>query len=127
MPVLKNRYLAAGIVAGVSFLFAMGTYGGKSAGLVIWPLFGTTNQLLASLVFAMITIYLLQRKCPTWPTTIPMFLVSITTITAMFWNIQSYIKDGNWLLTFVGGSILTAGLYLVFLSCKAYIRERGTV
>ena len=127
VPVLKNRYLAAGIVAGVSFLFAMGTYGGKSAGLVIWPLFGTTNQLLASLVFAMITIYLLQRKCPTWPTTIPMFLVSVTTITAMFWNIQSYIKDGNWLLTFVGGIILTAGLYLVFLSCKAYIRERGTV
>ena len=125
VPVLKNRYLAAGIVAGVSFFFAMGTYGGKSAGLVIWPLFGTTNQLLASLVFAMITIYLLQRKCPTWPTTIPMFLVSVTTITAMFWNIQGYIKDGNWLLTFVGGIILTAGLYLVFLSCKAYIRERG--
>lgn len=125
VPVLKNRYLAAGVMAGVSFLFAMGTYGGKSAGLVIWPLFGTTNQLLASLVFAMITVYLLQRKCPTWPTTIPMFLVSVTTITAMFWNIQSYIKDGNWLLTFVGGIILTAGLYLVFLSCKAYIRERG--
>ena len=125
LPVLKNRYLAGGIVAGVSFLFAMGTYGGKSAGLVIWPLFGTTNQLLASLVFAMITVYLLKRKCPTWPTIIPMFIVSVTTITAMFWNIQSYIKDGNWLLTFVGGIILTAGLYLVFLSCKAYMRERG--
>lgn len=122
--VLRNRYLASGIVAGVSFLFAMGTYGGKSAGLVLWPLFGTTNQLLASLVFAIITIYLLQRKCPTWPTTIPMVLVSVTTITAMVLNIQGYLRDGNWLLTFVGGIILIAGFVLIFLSCKAYIRER---
>lgn len=127
MPVLKNRYLAAVIVAGVSFLFAMGTYGGKPAGLVIWPLFGTTNQLLASLVFAMLTVYLLRRNAPTWPTTIPMFLVSVTTITAMLWNIQNYIRDRNWLLTFVGGTILAAGLYLVFLSSKAYIKERGNV
>jgi len=125
--VLRNRYLSSGIVAGVSFLFAMGTYGGKSAGLVLWPLFGTTNQLLAALVFAIITVYLLQRKRPTWPTTIPMVLVSVTTITAMVWNIQGYIRDGNWLLTFVGGIILIAGFVLVFLSCKAYIRERKTV
>ena len=127
MPVLKNRFLSAGIVAGISFLFAIGKYGGKPAGLVIWPLFGTTNQLLASLVFGMITVYLLRRKCPTWPTTIPMFFVSATTITAMLWNIQIYIKDGNWILTLVGGIILASGLYLLVLSSKAYVRERRKV
>ena len=123
--VFKNRFLASGFVAGIAFIFAMGTYGGKSAGLILWPLFGTTNQLLASLVFAIITIYLLQRKCPTWPTTIPMVLVSVTTIAAMIWNIQGYIRDGNWLLTVVGGIILVAGFVLVALSAKAYMRERG--
>jgi len=124
--VLNNRFLASGVVAGVAFLFSMGTYGGKSAGLILWPLFGTTNQLLASLVFAIITVYLLQRKCPTWPTTIPMVLVSVTTIAAMIWNIQGYIRDGNWILTFVGGTILVAGFVLVVLSAKAYTRERKT-
>jgi carbon starvation protein len=124
VPILKNRYLASFIVAVIAFIFAMGTYGGKSAGLILWPLFGTTNQLLASLVFAIITVYLLQRKCPTWPTTIPMLLVSITTITAMIWNIQGYIRDGNWLLTLIGGIILCAGFVLVSLSYKAYTRER---
>ncbi len=104
----------------------MGTYGGTSAGLVLWPLFGTTNQLLASLVFALITIYLLQRKRPTWPTTIPMLLVSITTIAAMMWNIKGYVRDGNWLLTVIGGIILCAGFVLISLSYKAYTRERIT-
>jgi carbon starvation protein len=102
----------------------MGTYGGTSAGLVLWPLFGTTNQLLASLVFALITIYLLQRKRPTWPTTIPMLLVSITTIAAMLWNIRGYVRDGNWLLTVIGGIILCAGFVLISLSYRAYSRER---
>ena len=123
--VFKNRFLASGFVAGIAFICAMGTYGGKSAGLILWPLFGTTNQLLASLVFAIITIYLLQRKCPTWPTTIPMVLVSVTTIAAMIWNIHGYIRNGNWLLTVVGGIILVAGFVLVALSAKAYMRERG--
>ena len=127
VPILKNRYLASLLVAAIAFTFAMGTYGGTSAGLVLWPLFGTTNQLLASLVFALITIYLLQRKRPTWPTTIPMILVSITTIAAMIWNIKGYVRDGNWLLTLIGGIILCAGFVLISLSYKAYTRKRKSM
>ena len=127
VPILKNRYLASLLVAAIAFTFAMGTYGGTSAGLVLWPLFGTTNQLLASLVFALITIYLLQRKRPTWPTTIPMILVSITTIAAMIWNIKGYVRDGNWLLTLIGGIILCAGFVLISLSYKAYTRNRKSM
>ena len=119
---LTNRYCSSLIVAAIALFFALGTYGGKSAGLILWPLFGTTNQLLASLVFAILTVYLLQRKCPTWPTTVPMLLVSLTTITAMLWNIEGYIKDGNWMLTVVGGIILCAGFVLVFLSYRSYAK-----
>jgi hypothetical protein len=53
-----------------------------------------------------------------------MILVSITTITAMIWNIQGYIRDGNWLLIVIGSIILCAGFVLIFLSYKAYTRER---
>ena len=124
VPVLKNRYVASAIVAGLAFMLAVGSYGGKPAGLILWPLFGTTNQLLASLVFATITIYLLKRKGPTLLTTIPLVLVSITTVCAMIWNIKSYIQDGNWVLFIIGSTILIAGFVLIYLSCSSYVRTR---
>ncbi len=124
VPVLKNRYVGASIMACPAFILALGTYGGKPAGLILWPLFGTTNQLLASLVFATVTIYLFKKKKPTLFVAIPLVLVSITTLYAMLWNIKSYIQDENWILAIIGSTILIAGFVLIFLSCCAYLKTR---
>ncbi len=35
-------------------------------GLLLWPLFGATNQLLAGLAFLVIIFWLKQKKAPTW-------------------------------------------------------------
>ncbi len=125
--VFKNRYVAAGIMAGIAYLLAIGTYGGKPAGLLLWPLFGTTNQLLAALVFATITIYLLKRRQPTWITGIPLVLVAVTTVYAMLWNIRSYVRDGNWLLTCIGGLILLSSFLLIYLAGDSYMREKRSL
>lgn len=127
IPVLKNRFIGSTIMAVLAYILAMGSYGGKPAGLLLWPLFGTTNQLLASLVFATVTIYLLKRKSRTWFASIPLGLVAITTIYAMMWNIRSYIQDSNWLLTIIGSIILIAGFVLIFLACGSYIHHRGQI
>ena len=124
LPVLKNKYLASLMSAGVAFVLAIGLYGGKPAGILLWPLFGTTNQLLASLVFATLTIYLLKKKSPTWPTALPVVIVTLTTLAAMIWNIKGYVIAKNWILTSVGGVILTAALVLIYLSTAAYLKEK---
>jgi len=125
LPVLKNKYLASFMSAGVAFVLAIGLYGGKPAGILLWPLFGTTNQLLASLVFATLTIYLLKKKSPTWPTALPVVIVTLTTLAAMIWNIKEYVTAKNWILTSVGGVILTAALVLIYLSTAAYLKEKA--
>ena len=124
LPVLKNKYLASFMSAGVAFVLAIGLYGGKPAGILLWPLFGTTNQLLASLVFATLTIYLLKRKSSTWPTALPVVIVTITTLAAMIWNIREYVTAKNWTLASVGGIILIASLVLIYLSTIAYLKEK---
>ena len=43
---LSNRYLAGGLGIGAALLLAV-TQGGGQGGLALWPLFGTTNQLVA--------------------------------------------------------------------------------
>ena len=125
VPALTNRFVGAGVCAGLAFVLAMGTYGGKPAGLLLWPLFGTTNQLLACLVFATVAIYLRRRHSPRWFITVPLTGVAITTLCAMLWNILGYVREGNWLLTVVGTVILLAGLVLLVLSNQAYREARA--
>ncbi len=126
MPFLKNSFIGSAIAAGLACLLAlMPVKPDQSIGQLLWPLFGTTNQLLAALVFATVTIYLVKRKTPHWFISVPLVFVAITTVSAMIWNIAKYIRDGNWILTAVGGIILVAGFTLIVLSCGSFMRARA--
>jgi len=102
-------------------------------GLILWPVFGTTNQLLAALALLVITLYLLQTKKPVIYTVIPMIFMMITTVAAMALNIQSYYADyitsgkpDMLLLTGIGIAIFVLALWLVFEAWNAYRnRARG--
>jgi carbon starvation protein len=126
IPFLKNGFIGSAIAAGLACVLALmpGVKPGQSIGQLLWPLFGTTNQFLAALVFATVTIYLVKRKTPHWFISIPLVAVAITTISAMVWNIKKYISDGNWILTVVGGIILIAGFVLIALSCGSFMRAK---
>jgi carbon starvation protein len=127
MPFLKDGYLGAGIAAGAALLLAVmpGVKEGQSVGQLLWPLFGTTNQLLAALVFATVTIYLVKRKTPHWFISIPLVFVAITTVSAMIWNIWGYVEKQNWILAAVGSVILLAGVALIALSYGSFKRAKA--
>ena len=78
-------------------------------------------------VFATVTIYLLKRKTWHWFVSIPLVLVAVTTVSAMIWNIWSYIEERNWTLTVIGSIILLAGVALIVMACGAYRRARREI
>jgi carbon starvation protein len=111
--VLGNRYLTSTLaVAAISF-FAFYKIEGRSAGLALWQLFGSTNQLLAGLALLVVSLYLIQRRRFALPTLLPMVFMMVTTVIAMATKLRAYADEGNTTLLVVGGIITAIALWLV--------------
>ena len=109
----RNRYFSSTLaVIAISF-FAFYRIEGRSAGLVLWQLFGSTNQLLAGLALLTVSLYLLQRRRFALPYLLPMIFMMVTTLIAMTTKLISFWRDGNNTLLFVGGAITFIALWLV--------------
>jgi carbon starvation protein len=123
---LQNRYLSSTLaVVAISF-FAFYRIEGQSAGLVLWQLFGSTNQLLAGLALLTVSLYLLQRRRFALPFLLPMVFMMITTLIAMTTKLLSFWRDGNSTLLFVGGAITFIALWLVVEAALAIRRYTRT-
>ena len=113
LPLFGNRYVSSSLaVASIAF-FAFFKIDGRSAGLVLWQLFGSTNQLLAGLTLLVVSLYLIRRRRPALPYLIPMLFMMTSTLTAMFVKLADFWTNGPRLLLFVGGAITLTGLWLV--------------
>ncbi|MFQ5849906.1 MAG: carbon starvation protein A [Candidatus Binatia bacterium] len=112
LPVLKVGWVATVIAVLTTGLLALYDGQGKG-GLIIWPLFGTTNQLLASLALLVISVFLTKLRRPTVYTLTPMVFLLIVTVWAMLFNLRNYWVKENWGLFIIGAIILISAVYMV--------------
>ncbi|MDQ6999657.1 MAG: carbon starvation protein A [Mariprofundus sp.] len=111
---LGNRYIATSLAIAAIGFFAFFKMDGKPAGLFLWTLFGTTNQILAGLTLLTVTIYLYRKKKPILYTLLPMLLVLGATISGMVMGIFKAIGKEQWTVATVGTVIfLLAGWVLI--------------
>ena len=116
---------AATIVAvGVALALTFGAGLDGSGGLLIWPLFGTTNQLLAGLTLSIVAVMLLRRKRTALPVVIPMVFLLAMTVYALFVQLGTFYRDGNWLLLVLDLVILVAAVWVIVESVGAMNRAR---
>jgi carbon starvation protein len=101
---LTNKYAATSVAVFVGLAVALvpGPSGPGSGGLILWPLFGAVNQLLAGLAFMVIAFYLIRHNKPIFFLTIPAALMVVLPAIAMWMNIANWYKAENWLLVAVG-------------------------
>ncbi|MBN1278141.1 MAG: carbon starvation protein A [Deltaproteobacteria bacterium] len=97
VPFLARKHPAT-IIAVVTALILAFYNGSGTGALILFPLFGATNQLLAGLSLLVITIYLARRKTPLRYTMIPMIFMILMTGWAMIINLADYFSTANWLL-----------------------------
>jgi carbon starvation protein len=124
-----ERYSSSTIAILLIGFFAFYEINGQPAGLALWSLFGSTNQVLGALTLLTVVVYLRQRKANYWPYLVPMAFMMVVTLTAMVIDLENYWKSGNLLLTFVAGCIFALSIWL---AVEAWLRirkdaEGGTV
>lgn len=110
--ILTNRFVAGATGIGLALLLALTQAGGKG-GLILWPLFGTTNQLLAGVTLLLVSVWLKRQGRPTIYTLVPMLFVGVTTLFAMFGELVGYVQHGSWLLMVIGAIILVCDVVVL--------------
>jgi carbon starvation protein len=123
IPVLNRGVLATTIAVACCLMLAFGAGGASgSGGLVIWPLFGSTNQILAGLTLLVISVMLIKLGRPAKYTLLPMVFVLITSSWAALIKLKEFYDDGNWLLVTID-AIVVVTTFLVILEAASVIAK----
>ncbi|WP_227430366.1 carbon starvation protein A [Psychrobacter sp. I-STPA6b] len=124
LPALRKGVVATLLAVGTCLLLAFGAGGiDGSGGMIIWPLFGTTNQLMAALTLMIVTVILLRNGKTVWYTLAPLSFLLIMAIFALLLQLKTFYGDGNWLLIFLDIIILIATIMVTFESFSVLRRE----
>ncbi len=110
---MNNRYVATLFVVLAAMVMTF-LKSGATGALILWPLFGSLNQLLAALALGMVTLYLFNHKKNILITLVPMIFVLFVTIWAMFKNLLTFLDQQDEVLIFL--SIMILGLTLLLLA-----------
>jgi carbon starvation protein len=134
-PFGKANWLPGNLITSFLIVFAWGYFIYTGSVATIWPMFGTANQLLATVALAIGTSYIINRGNAkyAWVTILPMTFVGITTLTAGWQNITGiYIPQilveqtralgiVNFILTTI---IMTCVVVIVANALPQWIRQK---
>jgi carbon starvation protein len=133
---LTNKYAATSLAVGTAGLVATipasAALGPGSGGLILWPLFGATNQLLAGLAFMVTAFYLWRRNKPIGFIVVPMIALLIMPAWAMLWQMFNSASGWYWdpekqLLFWVGFLILALQVWIVIEGVLLWPRVKGVL
>ncbi len=112
--------IAVGCALGLTF--SMGIDG--SGGMLIWPLFGTTNQLMAGLTLSIVAIMLTKLRRPSWPVLVPLVFVTVMSLWAAVLQVRTFYNSGNWLLLVLDVIIICCAIWVIAEAFTAISKAR---
>ena len=114
IALFKKGIFATLLAVTCCLLLAFGAGGASgSGGLSIWPLFGSTNQILAGMTLLVLSVMLIKMGRPARYTIIPMVFVLITSCWAAVLKLMEFWVAGNWLLVTIDIIVLVTSLMVI--------------
>jgi carbon starvation protein len=122
-PFQKTDWLPGNLFTSGLIVFAWTYFIYTGTVSTIWPMFGTANQLLATIALAIGTSFIINRGRIkyAWVTILPMVFVGVTTMTAAYLNIKNiYIPQVKETTSMIPG-LINLILTLSIMICVAVI------
>ena len=119
---LTNMYVATLVAVGLGGAIAMipnakGQIG--QGGMLLWPLFGATNQLLAGFAFLVTAFYLWRRSKPVGFVLIPTLIMIALPAAALIW--QLFDQESGWLMSGTGKNWLAGVIGLITIGLQVWM------
>lgn len=137
---LPGRYIATGVAVVLgAILAAIPAAGGVwtwestgTGGLILWPLFGATNQLLAGLAFLVIAFFVWRSGRSAWFLIGPMVFMLLVPAWGMAAQVfagtgadLSWVAQGRWLLVGIGLATLALEGWMIVEAVLLWPRVRA--
>lgn len=124
-PSLPETATSGGVAGAMWWLR---TFAGKG-GLILWPLFGATNQLLAGLAFLVLAFFLWRRGVPVWFIVIPMVFMLLVPAWAMLADLPRWLaaENPNWVVIIVGVSTLVLEAWMLLEAMILWPKVKGVL
>ena len=132
---LRNAYGATLFAVVTAFLLALLPKPGAAwsmqtagtGGLILWPLFGATNQLLGGLAFLVISFWLWRRGKPVWFVVVPGLFMLAMPAWAMIVQIPKWIDKGQSILVFIAVVTLLLEAWLLVEAFLVWPKAKGVL
>ena len=102
----------------------------NNAFLVIWPAFGSANQLLASLALIAVSVWLVKRGINALFTVIPAIFMMVTTVYSLFvLLIEKFLPKGNYALSAFAIVLIILSIGVIVLAYKKWreLKKSGPI
>lgn len=120
-----NIWAATAVVLAIGLSLAFSTGADGTGGMALWPLFGTTNQILASVTMSILVVILIKKGRMVWPVVIPMGFVLVMSTLALIQQVGEFYSQQNWLLLALNVIVLVTALWAFIEAVAAMNRARS--
>lgn len=133
--IMSNAHGATLIAVVTAFAIALVPMPGKpweaqwigTGGMILWPLFGATNQLLGGLAFIVICFWLWRRGKPVWFALLPGVFMLVMPAWGMLAKLPDWIREKSWLLVFIAAVTVVLEVWMVIEALMMWPRARGVL
>lgn len=101
-------------------------------GMILWPMFGATNQLLGGLAFLVIAFWMWRRRLPVWFVVIPTVFMLVMPAWAL--GYQLFAVDGwlfsdnkSWSLIFIAALTMLLEVWMVVEAFLCWPKAKGVL
>lgn len=127
---LKNNILSTLVAIAACLALAFGVTNSNyenlgDGGMLIWPVFGATNQILASMTLLTIAVFLVKLGRPARYVLAPMIFILFAALWASGWYLINHFQAGQWVLVIIEVLVVVTTVFIMLEALSVLFKAKA--